>query len=174
MPEQKKDWRPIEFDGLVVENPRGDRIIALPIAVLEVLRYASVIRYKRGGSVWNMRLTEHTEFAPPATLAQDAVADAVREVQQQAANDAGAVASWSAAGSAPTPEYGAPALPVHGANDPSPTPPPTEGDPLDPANIPLRVHRAGQWTTVYVTREQYEQYTEQGRIAQEPPEETQS
>ena len=36
-----------DFDGLVVESPRGDRLLALPIAVLEILRYASVIQYRR-------------------------------------------------------------------------------------------------------------------------------
>jgi hypothetical protein len=50
------DYSQMDFDGLVVESPRGDRLLALPIAVLEVLRYASVIQYRRGGRVYRMRI----------------------------------------------------------------------------------------------------------------------
>lgn len=110
------DWRPVDFDGLVVESASGDRLLALPTAVLEILRHASVIRYRRGDSLYSLRV----DSFPPA------------------------------------PEQ-APATP-------SPAPPPVnEGDPLDPANVPMRVWRGGAWTTVYVTRAQYERYTQQGR-----------
>lgn len=143
------DFRAHDFDGLVVESPAGDRLLALPIAVLEVLRYASVIQYRRAGRVSRMRVDGHLDRS---TQAQDVVADAVQGIQEQAANDAGAVASW-------------------GPQDPSPTPPPAPMQPVDPANIPLRVRRGGEWHTIYVTREQYERYEQEGRLSQEPPNE---
>lgn len=121
----EQNWRPQEFDGLVVESANGDRLLALPIAVLEILRYASVIRFQRGGSFHSMRL--------------DNFADGRQ-------------------GGRPLPQGPVTAPPA----DPSPTPPPlVEGDPLDPANVPMRVRRDGAWTTVYVTRAEYERSNEQ-------------
>lgn len=162
----------VDFDGLVVESHQGNRILALPIAVLEALRYASVIQYRRGGSVYRMRVDSFLDGRrggqPVITQAQDVIQEHVREVTEQAANSAGSRASWPT-GSAPTPEYGAPQLPVHGANAPSPTTPPAPGEEPDPANIPLRVRREGKWVNTYVTRTQYEQYVAEGRIRQEPP-----
>ncbi|MFJ2952950.1 hypothetical protein ACIO8H_35860 [Streptomyces sp. NPDC087226] len=124
-PQPQPDWRPVDFDGLVVEGPRGERLLALPIAVLEILRYAQVIRFRSGGSMFSMRL--------------DAFTDGRK-------------------GGRPVPEQ--PATPP--APAPSPTPPPVaEGDPLDPANIPMRVRRDGAWYTMYVTRAEYERYNQQ-------------
>lgn len=123
------EWRPVEFDGLVIESANGDRLLALPVAVLEILRYASVIRFRRAGAFYSMRL--------------DTFADASQGGHLLPAQ---------------------PASSVEHAPTPSPTPPPAaEGDPLDPANVPMRVWRGGAWTTVYVTRDQYERYTQQGR-----------
>lgn len=130
-------WCPLDFDGLVVESATGDRLLALPVSVLEILRHATIVRFRRGDSIYSMSLTDFgpaNSPTPPST-------------------------------SAPTPEYGAPALPVHGALDPSPAPPPVlEADPLDPANVPLRVHRRGKWKTIYVTGEQYTRATSADRI----------
>lgn len=159
--------RAVDFDGLVVESPKGDRLLALPIAVLEILRYASVIQYRRGGRVTRMRVDGFLDGRPagqPVTQAQD---DVVRGIQEQAANDAGAAASRPS-GSAPTREYGAPVLPIHGSNSPSPTTPPEPGE-EDPADIPLRLWRDGQWVDIHVTREQYELYMAQGKILPQAP-----
>lgn len=166
------DSRPQDFDGLVVESPRGERILALPIAVVEALRYASVIQYRRAGRVHRMRVDGFTDGrigGQPLPHVQDDVADAVRQAQEHAAEAAGAVAS-QATSSAPTPQYGAPAPPAHGATDPSPTPPPALEE--DPADIPLRVRRGNQWVDIHVTRAQYETYLAQGRITQAPPADT--
>lgn len=145
--------QPPDFDGLVVESANGDRILALPIAVMESLRYASVIRFRRQGSFFSLRLDHFTDGRQGG-----------QPIPQQSP-EPGPNSPQPNRSSAPTPEYGAPPLPVHGANNPSPAPPPAqEGDPLDPANIPLRVRRGGEWTTIYVTREQYQQYEQDGRI----------
>lgn len=144
------DPRQIDFDGLVVEAPNGDRLLALPIAVLEVLRYASVIQYRRAGRVHRMRIDgflDNREGGQAVTVVRD-------EMQPS---------------SAPTPEYGAPALPVHGELNPSPTPPPALPEQEDPANIPLYVKRGGAWTVTHVTRADYQRYQEEGRITQESP-----
>lgn len=130
------DIRPVDFDGLVVESPRGDRLLALPIAVLEILRYAAVIQYKRGGSVYRMRVDS---FLDNRRGGQTVAQDVIQEAAEQAAN-------------------------------PSPTPPPaTEQAPEDPANIPLRARRNGEWVTIHVTRTQYEEYVRQGRITSDAP-----
>lgn len=169
-------YHPMEFDGLVVEGPNGVRLVAIPTSTLEILQYAEVIQFKQGDRVSRMRVANFLDQRDMRTQEQAAqeVQEADREVREQAANSAAAVASWvagsKAAGSAPTPEYGAPVLPVHGAHNPSPTPPPAEADPLDPANIPVRVQRGGRWVNIYVTREQYERMTEQGRTEQAPAE----
>lgn len=146
------DFGQVDFDGLVVESPRGDRLLALPIAVLEVLRYAAVIQYKRGGSVYRMRVDsflDKRQGGHPVTHAKDVI----QEAAEQAANSAGATIE---------------ALPI-----PSPTPPPAPGEeqmePPDPANIPLRVRRNGLWENIYVTRTQYDEYQRQGRISQDMP-----
>lgn len=140
--------RMIDFDGLVVESANGDRILALPTVVLESLRYASVIRYKRGASVWNLRLDGFTDGRDCAgtTQARDDIADAVHDVQADAAEAASSAAA-----------------------NPSPTPPPAAVNQEEPADIPIRVRRDGAWYTIYVTRAQYEEYERQGRISQEPP-----
>lgn len=147
--------RIVEFDGLVVEDAQGVRLLAIPAALLPVLRSAAVIRYRLGDSVFNMRLNHFTDGRPggqPITLARDEMAPRVEPPLP--------------AGSAPTPDYGAPALPVY----PSPAPPPAPPEePEDPANIPLRAKRGGEWTTIYVTRAQYDQYVQEGRIAPELP-----
>jgi hypothetical protein len=162
-----------EFDGLIVEGPQGRRIIALPIAVIETLRYASAIRYRRGGRVWNLRLeptTDGRQTGEPITQAQDLVQEHVRQAQEQAATNSGETATRWPTQSAPTPEYGAPALPVYGAQNPSPTPPPAlEEDPADPADIPIYVKRGGAWTVTHVTRTEYERYRAQGRLSQDAP-----
>lgn len=146
---EQPEWRPMDFDGLVVESARGDRLLALPVSVLEILRSAAVIRFRRGGSMFSMRLDAFMDGRPGG---QPIATEPDNSPQEQAS-------------SAPTVEYGAPALPVYGEHNPSPTPPPpAEGDPLDPANVPLRVYRGGRWHVVYVTGEQYERYTDQGRI----------
>lgn len=119
------DWRPVDFDGLVVEAADGARLLAIPTAVLEVLRYAHIIRFRRGTELHSLRLGAFAE-----------------RLQEQ--------------------DEHTPPLPQRAANTPSPTPPPAPGDPLDPANIPLRTFRDGGWQTIYVTRDEYERYTRQG------------
>lgn len=164
--------REVDFDGLVVEASNGDRLLALPIAVLEILRYASVIQYRRAGSVHRMRLDgflDGRQGGRPVTRAQDVVQDHVRQVQEQASNSAASAVSWPPAGSAPTPPYGAPALPVHGALNPSPTPPPEQEPETDPADIPLRMWKDGQWVDIHVTRAQYERYQAEGKISPTAP-----
>lgn len=159
---EQPTFRAVEFDGLVVEDARGSRLLALPAAVIPELRQAAVIRYRLGDSHFSMRLTAFADgrtAGKSTTQARDELAPA--EPPQRSA------------GSAPTPQYGAPALPVHGAQNPSPTPPPApEQDQEDPANIPLRARRNGEWITVHVTRAQYEEYQRQGRIAPTAPAET--
>lgn len=153
---QTPEWRPVDFDGLVVEDDRGNRLLALPTAVLEILRHAAVIRFRRADSMFSMRLDAFTDGRTGG-----------QPIPQQPNTPRPAPTS------APTPEYGAPALPVHGARNPSPAPPPPvqEGDPLDPANIPLRVRRGESWATVYVTREQYERYEREGKLTHQPTDE---
>lgn len=78
------DWRPLDFDGLVVESPSGERLLALPIAVLEVLRYASVIQYRRAGRVHRMRIDGFLDGRNGGhilTTAQDAIAADALEAQ---------------------------------------------------------------------------------------------
>jgi hypothetical protein len=146
-----QDWRPLEVDGLLIESAKGDRLLVIPTAVLGILRHAAVIRFKRGAAMYSMRLDTFAETGQTTTPTPNSP-----QPQQSS-------------GSAPTRDYGAPALPVHGANNPSPTPPPlTEGDPLDPANIPLRIHRAGAWKTIYVTRDEYERYEREGKLTHHP------
>jgi hypothetical protein len=142
---------PPEYDGLVIEDAHGVRLLALPAAIVPVLRSAAVLRFRLGDSVFNMRV------APQLPVQRTQDGPRVEPPQQSS-------------GSAPTPEYGAPALPVHGARNPSPTPPPAhEQDQEDPADIPIRVRRNGEWTTVHVTREQYERYEREGKLTHEPP-----
>lgn len=148
-----EDWRKTPFDGLVVESPRGDRLLALPIAVLEILRYAAVIEYRRGGSVHRMRVDTFLDRRQENRQTQ--ATDVMREAAEQAANSASATIQSMAL--------------------PSPTPPPAPGEgeqeaQEDPANIPLRVRKGGHWENVYVTRAQYDEYQRQGRIRQEMPE----
>lgn len=131
--------RKIEFDGLVVESARGDRLLAVPTAILEILRYATVIQYKKGDDVYRMRVDD------TYARQQQAAQEATQAAAEQASNAAGAL------------------LANH-----SPAPPPaaqsTEGDALDPENVPLRVRTDGEWKTIYVTRARYEEYLSQGRI----------
>lgn len=145
----------IEFDGLVVEGAQGVRILALPTAVLEALRYAEVIQFKAGDRVSRMRVANFIDVRDQAMRDRQG-RDQAQEIREQASNAAQAADSWPSQ-SAPTREYGAPVLPI---TSPSPTPPPDESDPLDPANIPMRVHRGDRWENIYVTRSDYERYTQ--------------
>lgn len=150
--------RPIEFDGLVVEGPGGVRLLAIPASVLPVLRDAHVIQYAHDGHVARMVVARHARFAR--------VTQATDVIQEQAAQ----AYDPEPSGSAPTREYGAPTLPLLGAGRPSPTSPPAVDEPReDPADVPIRVRRGGEWATAHVTRAQYEEYVAQGRISQEAP-----
>lgn len=153
--------RIVEFDGLVVEDAQGVRLLALPAALLPVLRSAAVIRYRLGDSVFNMRLNTFMDGrtgGQRVTQARDELAPRVEPPLPP--------------GSAPTPQYGAPDIPT----SPSPAPPPAaQEEQEDPANIPLRAKRGGEWTNIYVTRAQYDEYVKAGRISPElPTEEGQS
>ncbi|MFJ3812595.1 hypothetical protein ACIPWE_40330 [Streptomyces sp. NPDC090073] len=150
-------FRAVDFDGLVVEDANGVRVLALPAALVPALRSAVVIRFRNGDAHYSMRVDRFDRLA--ATQARDELAPAVEPP--------------APSGSAPTPTYGAPALPVHGTQDPSPAPPPaSDQDEEDPANIPLRARRGGQWVNIYVTRAQYLQYEADGRIAPQAPDDT--
>lgn len=148
---------PIEFDGLVVEGANGVRLLALPTAVLRILENAEVIQFQRHGRVSRMRVGNFLD-GRDQSIPQPAIP------AQQPADELHLEPLPSR--SAPTPEYGAPDLGL----GPSPTPPPaSEADLEDPANIPLRARRGGQWVNIYVTRAQYEQYKAEGRIAAQAP-----
>jgi hypothetical protein len=151
----QQTFRPPEFDGLVVEDAQGVRLLALPAAVLPVLRSAAVLRFRCGDSVFNMRVTRTGHQL--VTQARDEMAPKVEPPERST-------------GSAPTSEYGAPALPVYATATPSPaTPPAPEQEKSDPANIPLRVWRGGGWTTTYVTRSEYDRFKAAGKISTEAP-----
>lgn len=153
---EQQGFRAVEFDGLVVEDARGVRLLALPAAVVPVLRSAAVVRFRLGDSHYSMRLTDFADGRRGGTIVRDELAPRVEPP--------------APAGSAPTPEYGAPVLPVYATPNPSPAPPPApEEEQTDPANIPIRAKRGGHWTTVYVTRAQYDQYVAEGRISAEVP-----
>lgn len=141
-------YRPPEFDGLVVEDPNGVRLLAIPAALLPVLRSAAVLRFRAGDAVYNMRVAR--DQLPAARAEQTPAIDPPERSN----------------GSAPTPTYGAPAIPV--SSSPAPPPPP-EQDPEDPANIPLRVWRNGHWENTYVTRAEYERYETEGKISHQAP-----
>ena len=154
----QQGYRPVEFDGLVVEGAGGERLVTIPAAVLPQLREATVIRFRRGDSVFNMRVSEFADGRTGGlriTQARDEMAPKVEPPVN--------------GGSAPTPIYGAPALPIHGTQNPSPTTPPEPGEEKDPADIPLRVWRGGRWADIHVTREQYDRYQAEGKISQQPP-----
>jgi len=134
---------PLEYDGLVVEANDGVRLNAIPTAVLEILKHAEVIQYTRNGQVSRLRVGN---FLRPEEM---------RTIEQAYAEDA---------------EENGPTATVHQIH-PSPTPPPApeQEAPADPADIPLRVRRDGQWVDTHVTRAQYERYLAEGRISTEQP-----
>lgn len=47
---------PAEPDGIVVEGPGGVRLVAIPTAVLDILKFADTIQYTREGHVYRMRV----------------------------------------------------------------------------------------------------------------------
>ena len=58
---------PSEPDGLVVEGPHGFRLVAVPTAVLDVLRVAQTIQYTREGRVYRMRVGDPIAPTPSPT-----------------------------------------------------------------------------------------------------------
>lgn len=145
---------PIEFDGLVVEAANGARLLALPTSVLLVLQHAAVIQFQRNGRVSRMRVSNFLD-GRDGSIPQSVIPEQV----PAPVLDLGGIPSTSV----PTPEYGAPDLGL------APTLPPAEEPEEDPANIPLRARRDGQWVNIYVTRAQYEEYKAAGRIAPQAP-----
>lgn len=143
--------QPIEYDGLVVEAKDGIRLIAIPTAVLEILKYAEVIQFTRAGQVSRLRVGNFLRSEEMRTIEQAYVEDA-------GANGETAIATVH---------------PIH-SDDHSPTTPPAPEPeaPADPADIPLRVRRDGQWVDTHVTRAQYERYLAEGRIRTEAPEDS--
>lgn len=145
---------PNEYDGLVVEGANGVRLVAIPMSLLQVLQYAEVVQFTKAGVSSRLRVSN---FLPPEEMRtmEQAAAEAAQEAAEQASNSAAAVVE---------------AQVIQLRPDPSPTPPPPLSEPVeDPANIPLRVYRDGQWVTIHVTRAQYEEYERQGKISQNPP-----
>lgn len=55
---------PIDPDGVVIEDQMGNRLIAVPTALLEVLRFAAVIQYTRQGYTYRMRVDGLGDKAP--------------------------------------------------------------------------------------------------------------
>lgn len=47
---------PLHHDGLVVEDAHGNRLLAIPTSVLEILKYAAVVQFIDGERVCRMRV----------------------------------------------------------------------------------------------------------------------
>lgn len=135
---------PSEYDGLVIEGANGVRLVAIPMRLLQVLQYAEVLQFTRDGISSRLRVAN---FLPPEEM---------RTIEQATAEVTGEPAPVEAE-----------VIQLH--PDPSPTTPPPLSEPTeDPADVPLRVYRDGQWTLTHVTRAQYEEYERQGQISKAP------
>ncbi|MER7953078.1 hypothetical protein ABTY59_37440 [Streptomyces sp. NPDC096079] len=58
---------PVEFDGIVIEDQNGNRLLAIPTAALEILRFAAVIQYRSQGRVSRMRVDGFMDGRPAGT-----------------------------------------------------------------------------------------------------------
>lgn len=62
---------PREPDGLVVEDAHGNRLLAVPTQLLEILRFASVIQYTRGACTFRLHVPDWNDPTPaPAYVPQ--------------------------------------------------------------------------------------------------------